>query len=119
MDVPARIDTERLVLRCWKETDAPLLREAIDNSLDHLRRWMPWAMEEPKSMEETRERLREYAAMFEAGEEFIYGVFNRDQSEVIGGSGCTVASEWVAWKWDTGSEQAIHDWGTPRRLLGP
>jgi RimJ/RimL family protein N-acetyltransferase len=85
--IPKRIETERLVIRCWTEDDAPLLREAIDVSLDHLRQWMPWAMDEPSSIEQTRERLRGFKAKFVAGEDFTVGVFNAAESEVIGGSG--------------------------------
>jgi RimJ/RimL family protein N-acetyltransferase len=40
-DPPYRIETERMVLRCWDPADAGLLKEAIDASLDHLRPWMP------------------------------------------------------------------------------
>lgn len=36
-----RIVTPRLVIRCWNPPDAPLLKAAIDASLDHLRAWMP------------------------------------------------------------------------------
>ena len=85
--VSARIETERLVLRCWSEEDASQLREAIDISLDHLREWMPWAMAESRSIEVTRELLRGFESKFKAGEDFVYGVFKRDESEVIGGSG--------------------------------
>lgn len=85
--IPERIETERLVIRGWAEEDAPLLRKAIDGSLDHLRRWIPWAVQEPASLEETRERLRGFASRFEAGEDFAYGVFEKDESEVLGGSG--------------------------------
>lgn len=86
-DIPARIETARLTIRCWTEDDAVLLRNAIDSSLDHLRRWMPWALNEPSSIEDTRDRLRGYQTRFEAGEDFTYGLFSRDESEVIGGSG--------------------------------
>ena len=85
--IPGRIQTERLVLRCWTEDDAPLLRDAIDSSLDHLRRWMPWALNEPSSMEKTRERLRAYRAKFEAGEDYTFGIFSPDETKVVGGSG--------------------------------
>ena len=40
---PYRIETERLVIRCWNPADAPLLKEAIDSSLEELQAWMPWA----------------------------------------------------------------------------
>jgi len=87
LGVPARIETERLVVRCWTEADAPLLREAIDSSVKHLRLWMPWALDEPKPLEETRRRLAAFEASFRAGEDVRYGVFSRDESFVIGGSG--------------------------------
>jgi RimJ/RimL family protein N-acetyltransferase len=48
---------------------------------------MPWAMDEPKSLEETYELLRGFEAAFEAGEDFKYGIFKKDESEVIGESG--------------------------------
>jgi hypothetical protein len=42
-DIPGpayRIHTKRLIIRCWRPKDAPLLKLAIDESLDHLRQWM-------------------------------------------------------------------------------
>jgi len=46
----ALVRTERLVLRCWEAADAPLLKDAIDTSLEHLRVWMPWAWQEPSEL---------------------------------------------------------------------
>ena len=37
-----RIETERLVIRCYEPGDASKLHEAIIRSLDHLRPWLPW-----------------------------------------------------------------------------
>lgn len=85
--IPNRIETERLVLRCWTPADAEKLRAAIDPSLDHLRRFMPWAMNEPRSMEETRALLLGFQERFEAGEDFTFGIFTIDESEVVGGTG--------------------------------
>ena len=85
--LPPRLETARLVLRSWTEEDAPLLRDAIDTSLEHLRRWMPWAMNEPSSMEETRNRLRRYRSSFDSGDDFVFGIFDAEESEVLGGSG--------------------------------
>jgi hypothetical protein len=36
-DATYRIVTERLLLRCYDPTDAPILKAAIDGSLEHLR----------------------------------------------------------------------------------
>ncbi len=74
-------------MRCWEPSDAPALKEAIDSSLDELRPWMPWALNEPQTLEEKVELLRRFRGQFDLGEDFVYGLFSRDQSEVVGGSG--------------------------------
>jgi RimJ/RimL family protein N-acetyltransferase len=84
---PYVIRTERLTLRCWEPRDAPLLKDALDTSLDHLRPWMPWAADEPKPLEEKAELLRAFRGRFDLGEDFVYGIFGHDEREVIGGSG--------------------------------
>ncbi len=84
---PYVIRTERLTIRCWEPRDAPLLKDALDTSLDHLRPWMPWAADEPKPLEEKAELLRSFRGQFDLGENFIYGLFVRDESEVVGGAG--------------------------------
>jgi RimJ/RimL family protein N-acetyltransferase len=84
---PYRIETERLVLRCYDPRDAPLLKEAIDASLDHLRPWMPWARVEPQPIEQKVELLRMFRGDFDRGTNFTYGVFEPDESRLLGGSG--------------------------------
>ncbi|MFN2470584.1 MAG: GNAT family N-acetyltransferase [Gaiellaceae bacterium] len=87
MDPPYRVETERLVVRCWDPRDAPLLKEAVDSSLDHLRPWMPWAEHEPQPLAEKVQLLRRFRGQFDVGQDFVYGIFPADGSEVIGGSG--------------------------------
>ena len=84
---PYLIRTERLAIRCWDPRDAPLLKEALDTSLDHLRPWMPWASDEPTPVEEKAELLRMFRGKFDLGEDFVYGIFTRDETEVVGGTG--------------------------------
>jgi RimJ/RimL family protein N-acetyltransferase len=84
---PCRIETERLVVRCYEPSDAAALKDAIDSSLDHLQPWMPWAEDEPQTLEQKTELLRGFQSEFEAGENFTYGIFARDESEVLGGTG--------------------------------
>jgi len=86
-DAPYRIVTERLVVRCWDPHDAPLLKEAIDSSLDHMRPWMPWAAHEPQPLEEKVELLRTFRGRFDLGDDFTYGLFDRDEATVVGGTG--------------------------------
>ncbi len=82
-----RIETERLVLRCWEPRDAQLLKDAIDLSLEHLREWMPWAEHEPEPLDVKIKRLRQFRAFFDLDKDYIYAIFDRDESLVIGGSG--------------------------------
>ena len=84
---PYRIETERLVLRCWEPSDAPLLKDALDSSLDHLRPFMDWAHAEPEPVEAKAERLRTFRALFDTGVEFVMGIFDREEDQVLGGTG--------------------------------
>ena len=84
---PYRLETERLVVRCWQPADAPLLKEAIDSSLDHLRPWMDWAKQEPQPIAQKVEALRRWRGRFDLGQDFVFGLFSRDEKRVLGGSG--------------------------------
>jgi RimJ/RimL family protein N-acetyltransferase len=74
-------------VRCWEPRDAPPLKESIDSSLEELRPWLPWAFDEPQTLEEKVQVLRRFRGRFDLGEDFTYGLFSRDESEVVGGSG--------------------------------
>jgi RimJ/RimL family protein N-acetyltransferase len=82
-----RIETPRLVIRCWNPVDAPRLTSAIDQSLPALRLTMPWAQAEPEPVEAKVERLRQFRGMFDLGKDFLYGVFDRTETECLGGTG--------------------------------
>jgi RimJ/RimL family protein N-acetyltransferase len=84
---PPRIETARLVIRRYEERDAPLVKEAVDASLDHLRPWMPWARFEPQTLEEKLELVRSFRTQFDAGEQYVYGIFASDESRLLGGTG--------------------------------
>jgi RimJ/RimL family protein N-acetyltransferase len=84
---PYRIETERLVLRCLEPDDAPLLKEAVDASIEHLLPWMPWARFEPQSIDEKIELLRLFRGQFDQDENYVFGVFDADESRLLGGSG--------------------------------
>jgi len=84
---PYRIETDRLVLRCYDPEDAPLLKHAVDRSMEHLRPWMPWTPEEPEPLDEVYERLRAFRAQYDRDENWIMGVFSPDESALLGGTG--------------------------------
>ena len=82
-----RIHTRRLVVRCWNPEDAPLLKAAVDASLEHLRPWMPWAKNEPTNLQAKINLLRRFRGGFDLGQDFVYGILSRDESQVLDGSG--------------------------------
>ena len=82
-----RIHTQRLVIRCYNPADAPLLKAAIDESLEHLLPWMPWARNEPQTLQQKIELLRRMRGEFDLGTSFVYGIFNQDETRVLGGTG--------------------------------
>jgi RimJ/RimL family protein N-acetyltransferase len=82
-----RILTPRLVIRCYQPQDAAKLKEAVDSSLEHLRRWLPWAANEPEPLERKLERIRRWRGDFDLGLDFIYGVFDLAEARVLGGTG--------------------------------
>jgi RimJ/RimL family protein N-acetyltransferase len=84
---PYRIETERLVIRCYDPRDAPLTKDAVDSSREHLRPWMPWAENDPITLEAQTDVLRGFRSAFDAGEDFPYGIFGADETEQLGGSG--------------------------------
>jgi RimJ/RimL family protein N-acetyltransferase len=89
MSSPAayRIETERLVVRCWDPRDAVGVKDAIDTSLDALREWMPWAHNEPTSLADKVALLRGFRGKFDLDQDYVYGVLPRDESRVLGGTG--------------------------------
>jgi RimJ/RimL family protein N-acetyltransferase len=82
-----RIVSERLVIRCWDPRDAVPLKRAVDSSLPHLRPWLPWASNEPTPLDQKVAWLRKCRGEFDLGLDYSYGVFSKDESEVIGGAG--------------------------------
>src|SRR6266850_2395383 len=84
---PNEIATQRLVLRRWRTTDAPLLKAAIDANLEHLQAWMPWALAEPSPLDVVEQRLALFEKQFDSGTEWLYGIRSRANDELLGGTG--------------------------------
>ncbi|MGP8161621.1 MAG: GNAT family N-acetyltransferase [Candidatus Dormibacteria bacterium] len=84
MAAPERIDLgDGLVLRRWRPADAEAATQAIDESREHLRPWLPWAAS--ATMEERRATLARWEQEWDAGGDLNYGLFRGPL--VVGGSG--------------------------------
>lgn len=81
---PLRVCT-RVAIRPWRLEDAPALNAAILDSLEHLRPWMPWVMQEPRSLEEREAVITRWERERHAGGDLVFGVFRGET--VVGGCG--------------------------------
>lgn len=79
-----RVETDRLVLRCWSPLDALRLRAVLDANDQHLRPMIPFMKDEPKSLEQTAQWLRGLRALFDLSQNYRYAVFNKDESQLLG-----------------------------------
>ena len=82
---PTEIHIGDYVVHKYEITDAPALVRAVTESLNHLSPWMPWARFEPQSVEQREELIRSWSAAWDAGTEFIMGIFLDER--VVGGTG--------------------------------
>lgn len=82
-----RLETPRLVLRCWGPEDAALAKAAEDESRKHLSHYMLWADRQPETLGETVDKLRLFRSWFDAGEDFMFGAFSRSDGRCLGGCG--------------------------------
>ena len=82
-----RIQTERLVLRCYEPGDAPALHQAITRSIDHLHPWLPWVQQEPKAPEARVGLIRMFRGQFDLGLDYAFGIFDREEKELLGSTG--------------------------------
>jgi ribosomal-protein-serine acetyltransferase len=90
IEVPERIETERLVLRAPRRGDGPLVNDAVRASLAELAPWMPWAGTMP-SVDESEAHCRRQQARFILREDFALLIFLRhadgSEGELVGGTG--------------------------------
>jgi len=87
MPLVTRVETPRLLLRAWRESDAPELRETLDDNDRHLRPWIPWMCDEPRSLSATTTWLRGHRLDFEAGRSFRFPLFEREGGRLVGQNG--------------------------------
>lgn len=82
-----RIETERLVIRCYNPSDVFLLKTAVDESFEHLQPWMPWASNEPEDLQVKIDRIRMFRGEFDLNRNYVYGIFDPEEKRLIGGCG--------------------------------
>lgn len=79
-----QIKTGRLLMRCWSPADARILRACLDDNDRHLRPWIPFMKDEPRSLEQTAEWLRSIRASFDLRQNYRYAVFDATGETLLG-----------------------------------
>jgi RimJ/RimL family protein N-acetyltransferase len=74
----------RLLLRPFRSDDLFALRQAIDESLDEVQRWLPWGAEEPSSLEHLARRIDKYATECAAGTAWRLALVDGTDGRLIG-----------------------------------
>ncbi|MBS1661725.1 MAG: GNAT family N-acetyltransferase [Bacteroidetes bacterium] len=82
-----KIITDRLLIRSYVPTDAELLQSSINESMEHLRPWIPWAQDEPQPIDWFAQFIRKFRGQFDLGQDAVYGIFNPTETAIIGGTG--------------------------------
>ncbi len=86
LDFPNSFDTERLTIRAPRTGDAPQVVEAVIESLDELRPWMPWAGQAP-TIEESEARIHRAIAKWQTREDLLLHLYLKGTDTWVGGSG--------------------------------
>lgn len=82
-----RIETRRLIIRCYQPKDAKPLKKAVDQSIDHLMPWMPWAKHEPETLQKKIAQIRKWRGQFDLGEDYTFGIFDKEERTLVGSTG--------------------------------
>lgn len=77
---------ERVIVRPYRIEDAEALKEAVEESREHLRPWMPWA-DSHRSIEESRDWLLRMSAKLLLREELGFGIWHAETGQYLGGVG--------------------------------
>jgi len=83
--MPARVAPADVELLPLTPGSAEELGRAVEESLDHLRPWMPWASAEPLDPDERRALLERWAAEEAAGGDRHRGIYVRGELAGCGG----------------------------------
>lgn len=86
LDFPDEFESERLIIRAPRRSDAIYSYEAVLHSLEAFRPWLPFAQKKP-DLAETEANLIEAAADFQMRKDLRLHFFSKETGQFIGSSG--------------------------------
>lgn len=84
--VPDRLEGSRIVIRPFEPSDLRAFQEAVEESREHLRPWMPWA-EGHRTPEESLDFIARTKAQWIMREQVGGGLFLKEDGRLLGGIG--------------------------------
>jgi len=109
VDVPDRLETQRLIIRSQMPGDGPTVNAALLDSWEALHQTMPWAKVQP-SVAETEGRMRQGRASFIARTDLPMLMVLRESGAVLGGTGLH-RMDWSVPRFEIGYWLGQRYWG--------
>ncbi len=78
--------SERVIVRPYRESDAQALFEAVAESRDHLRPWLPFA-DEHQTVDESRNWIIQQVANWILRDDLALSIWERESGRYLGGTG--------------------------------
>jgi len=83
--LPERVERDGLLLRRWTVDDAEDLAQLIADNAEHLRPWMPWMAEEPRTLPDRIALIQRWEDEWRAGGDVLLAVVS--EGEIAGSCG--------------------------------
>jgi RimJ/RimL family protein N-acetyltransferase len=77
IDLPDELRGERVRLRPWRDGDAAAFFALVEQSREHIRRWLTWP-DEYHAVDDARAYLQTEAARWASRDNFVMGLFDRE-----------------------------------------
>lgn len=81
-----RIVTERLVLRALEPRDAEELARVVADNAHHLRPWIEWVRDGPRTEDAALDSIRRMRGRFDLGESFAFAITDAVSKRIVGGA---------------------------------
>ena len=85
-DLPDKIVGQRVVLRPYRAGDGAALWEAVEESREHLRPWLPW-VDTYRTPDDAEASARRFQAKWIFREDMGMGIWERANGRFVGGAG--------------------------------
>ncbi|MCC2670264.1 MAG: hypothetical protein K0Q72_2735 [Armatimonadetes bacterium] len=86
LNLPAELTGERVLVRPYRVGDGAALFEAVSESREHLRRWMPW-VDSHQTVDDSEAFARRCAASWQSRDDLPLSIWSRDGERLLGSSG--------------------------------